>query len=140
LNTREIVRAWGRILAGRTPSLSIEVTRECPLSCPGCYFHDANHLGVGHPSDSLGDYKGDDLVERVMALVERLRPLGGQPNCSECGCMGFAGLQAVGRHRLPVIGLRVGRIYDSSYSFGRWAAGLRQGVGKLLVSGGRRLG
>ena len=29
--------AWGRILAGRVPNLSVEITRECPLTCPGCY-------------------------------------------------------------------------------------------------------
>lgn len=331
MNTREIVQAWGRILAGRTPSLSIEVTRECPLSCPGCYFHDANHLGRGGRGADLRDYKGEELVYRVMRLVRKLRPLhvslvggeplvrhrelsallpqleaagvhtqvvtsavlpipmewsragkldivvsvdglqaehdarrkpatynriakhieghrviihctvtrqmtdrpgylrefvelwsgrqgtrkiwvslytpqngeegdqvlssqgrasvidellvlrrefpkmdlpeglidsflfpprspsecifartttavaadletpitpcplGGDPNCSECGCMGSAGLEAVGRHRLPVIGLRIGRIYDSSYAVGRLAAGLRQGISNLLA-------
>ena len=30
-----IIRAWGRILAGHQPNLSIEITRECPLTCPG---------------------------------------------------------------------------------------------------------
>jgi hypothetical protein len=27
--------------------------------------------------------------------------LGGHPDCSNCGCMASAGLNAVGRHRLP---------------------------------------
>jgi hypothetical protein len=31
-----IFSAWGRILTGYTPALSIEITRECPLRCPGC--------------------------------------------------------------------------------------------------------
>jgi hypothetical protein len=33
---RELVQAWGRILTGYTPAVSIEITRECPLRCPGC--------------------------------------------------------------------------------------------------------
>jgi organic radical activating enzyme len=336
LKARGVVQAWGRILAGRTPSLAIEVTRECPLSCPGCYFHDANHIGMGHPAAELHDCKGPELVDGVMELVRRVRPLhvslvggeplvryrelsillpmlgamgvhtqvvtsavrqiptewnqagkvdivvsidglqpehdarrkpatydrilehirghsviihctvtrqmterpaylkdfvelwsgrqearkiwvslytpqngersdqvlstndraaviaelrvlrrefpkldlpeglincylspprspaecifaktttaigsdlateiapcmlGGNPNCSECGCMGSAGLQAVGRHRLPVIGLRVGRIYDVSYAVGRLAALLRHGVGAVFPSNGKR--
>src|ERR687887_572242 len=39
-----IFAAWGRILAGHTPALSIEITRECPLHCPGCYAYGDNHL------------------------------------------------------------------------------------------------
>ena len=33
----QVLAAWKSILGGSTPMLSIEVTRECPLSCPGCY-------------------------------------------------------------------------------------------------------
>ena len=40
-----IVQAWGRILAGYRPNLSIEITRECPLRCPGCYAYGDEHLG-----------------------------------------------------------------------------------------------
>jgi organic radical activating enzyme len=336
LRARGVVRAWGRILAGRTPSLAIEVTRECPLNCPGCYFHEANHLGVGHPAAELHDCRGQELVDGVMELVRRVRPLhvslvggeplvryrelsillplleaagvhtqvvtsavrpipeewsrtgrtdvvvsvdglqpehdarrrpatyerilehihrhsviihctvtsemtarsaylrefvrlwsdrrevrkiwvslytpqngemsdqvlstvdraaviaellvlrkefpkldlpeglincylsppsspaecifaktttaigsdlstritpcmlGGNPNCSECGCMGSAGLQAVGRHKLPVIGLRVGRIYDASYAVGQVVATVRDGVGAIFPSNGKR--
>ena len=39
-----ILRAWGLILRGYTPNLSIEITRECPLRCPGCYAYGADHL------------------------------------------------------------------------------------------------
>jgi len=330
LTTEDVLHAWGRILAGRAPSLAIEVTRECPLSCPGCYFHNENHLGKGRLRGSQRDYKGRELVDRVLDLVAKHRPLhvslvggepllrhqelsillplleagglhtqvvtsavlpipaewsrirrldiavsvdglpaehdsrrkpatyeriirniaghrvvihctvtrqmaekpgylrefvrlwsareevrriwvslytpqigetgdlvltpegrravadelmvlreefpklglpeglirsylnppkspddcifakttvalapdlktritpcplGGEPDCSQCGCMGAAGLQAVGRHRLPVIGLRVGAIYNSSYMMGRFAAGLRHVLGSLL--------
>ncbi|HEX9366574.1 MAG TPA: hypothetical protein VF921_08100 [Vicinamibacterales bacterium] len=30
-----LVTAWGKILRGDRPSLSIEITRECPHRCPG---------------------------------------------------------------------------------------------------------
>ena len=36
---RGVLQAWGRILAGYQPNLSIEITRECPLTCPGCYAY-----------------------------------------------------------------------------------------------------
>jgi hypothetical protein len=31
-----IISAWGKILTGFQPNLLIEITRECPLVCPGC--------------------------------------------------------------------------------------------------------
>ena len=43
----ELVSAWFRILNGRAPMLSIEITRECPLHCPGCYAYNDSHLGGG---------------------------------------------------------------------------------------------
>jgi MoaA/NifB/PqqE/SkfB family radical SAM enzyme len=80
----EIVRAWRRILAGYQPNLSIEITRECPLTCPGCYAYGDEHLGGGVTLRGLADYKGDELVTRFMAVIDRFRPLhvsivGGEP-------------------------------------------------------------
>jgi hypothetical protein len=40
-----LCRRGGRILTGRRPNLSIEITRECPLRCPGCYAYGEAHLG-----------------------------------------------------------------------------------------------
>ena len=84
MNAQEIIHAWGRILQGRRPSLSIEITRECPLRCPGCYAYEPGHPGEGLSLRQLSDYKGGDLVMRVLALVDQLRPLhlsivGGDP-------------------------------------------------------------
>ena len=80
----EVIRAWASILAGRKPSLSIEITKECPLRCPGCYAFDPAHLGGATQLRELGDYKGDDLVARVLALIDEKRALhvslvGGDP-------------------------------------------------------------
>jgi MoaA/NifB/PqqE/SkfB family radical SAM enzyme len=80
----EILSAWARILAGREPSLSIEITKECPLRCPGCYAFDAAHLGGQQQLRDLTDFRGDDLVARVLALIDEHRPLhvslvGGDP-------------------------------------------------------------
>jgi MoaA/NifB/PqqE/SkfB family radical SAM enzyme len=80
----EVFRAWGRILAGRWPSLSIEITKECPLRCPGCYAYDAAHLGGSTQLRELSDYRGDDLVARVLALIDEYKPVhvslvGGDP-------------------------------------------------------------
>jgi organic radical activating enzyme len=79
-----VVRAWHAILMGRRPALSIELTRECPLSCPGCYTYQPAHLGGGRGVRDLTDFTGDALVDRVMALVAAERPLhvsivGGEP-------------------------------------------------------------
>jgi len=84
VRTREVVQAWGRILSGYRPNLSIEITKECPLRCPGCYAYGDEHLGGDVTLRGLADYKGDELVERFMALVDRHRPLhvsivGGEP-------------------------------------------------------------
>jgi MoaA/NifB/PqqE/SkfB family radical SAM enzyme len=80
----EVVRAWASTLAGRRPSLSIEITKECPLRCPGCYAFDAAHLGGETQLRQLSDFKGDDLVSKILALIDRYRPLhvslvGGDP-------------------------------------------------------------
>lgn len=58
----EVLHAWARILAGRTPSLSIEITKECPLRCPGCYAFEAAHLGGDTQLRDLSDFRGDTLV------------------------------------------------------------------------------
>ncbi len=84
LTAREVVRAWGRILTGYRPNLSVEITRECPLRCPGCYAYGDEHLGGGVTLRGLSDFQGDELVSRFMALVDRHRPLhvsivGGEP-------------------------------------------------------------
>ena len=79
-----IIRAWGKILAGRRPNLSIEITRECPLRCPGCYAYGDEHLGGGQTLRTLTDKKGQALIDGIIEVVDRLRPLhvslvGGEP-------------------------------------------------------------
>jgi MoaA/NifB/PqqE/SkfB family radical SAM enzyme len=84
MNPRELLAAWMRILTGRAPMLSIEITRECPLSCPGCYAYNDNHLGGDVVLRQLNDYRGDELVNGVLGLVRKHQPLhvslvGGEP-------------------------------------------------------------
>jgi MoaA/NifB/PqqE/SkfB family radical SAM enzyme len=79
-----IITAWGRILGGYRPSLSVEITRECPLRCPGCYAYGDDHLGGGVTLRQVSDYKGEELVERFFALVDAHKPIhlsivGGEP-------------------------------------------------------------
>ena len=71
----EVLHAWATILSGRAPSLSIEITKECPLRCPGCYAFDAAHLGNDTLLRQLSDFKGDELVSRILALLDEHRPL-----------------------------------------------------------------
>ncbi len=84
LTPRYLARAWWRVLSGSVPLLSIEITRECPLSCPGCYAYGDSHLGNGVTLRELSDFRGDALVNGVIDLVRAHRPLhvslvGGEP-------------------------------------------------------------
>ena len=84
MKTSEIISAWRKILNGERPSLSIEITRECPLQCPGCYAYTDQHLGGGATLRSLNDRKGQQLIGGVLELVDRIKPLhlsivGGDP-------------------------------------------------------------
>ena len=80
----DLLPAWGRILRGYRPLLSLEITKECPLRCPGCYAYGGDHLGDTVTLRQLNDYRGEALVNGVLALVRRYRPIhvsivGGEP-------------------------------------------------------------
>lgn len=84
MKTADLFRAWARILTGRYPVLSIEITRECPLRCPGCYAYEPEHLGALGNLRSLGDHRGTELINNVLKLVREHRSLhvsivGGEP-------------------------------------------------------------
>ncbi len=79
-----LLSAWGRILGGYTPALSIEITRECPLRCPGCYAYGDDHLGGDVTLRQVRDFKGQELIDGVLTLVDQHKPLhvsivGGEP-------------------------------------------------------------
>ncbi len=79
-----LMSAWGRILGGYTPALSIEITRECPLHCPGCYAYGDDHLGGDMTLRQVRDFKGQELIDGVLTLVDQHKPLhvsivGGEP-------------------------------------------------------------
>lgn len=79
-----LMSAWGRILGGYTPALSIEITRECPLHCPGCYAYGDDHLGGDVTLRQVRDFKGQELIDGVLTLVDQHKPLhvsivGGEP-------------------------------------------------------------
>lgn len=79
-----IITAWGRILRGYRPALSIEITRECPLRCPGCYAYGEEHLGGEVTLRQVSDYKGQELVDKFFQLIEAQHPVhvsivGGEP-------------------------------------------------------------
>jgi sulfatase maturation enzyme AslB (radical SAM superfamily) len=83
MKTSEVIQAWKSVLSGRRPSLAIEITRECPLRCPGCYAFEEGHVG-GINLRQLQDKRGEDLVQGILGLVDEHRPLhlslvGGDP-------------------------------------------------------------
>ncbi len=80
----DVFPAWNRILHGYRPFLSIEITRECPLRCPGCYAYEPEHLTGRTPLRELTDFHGQALVDGVLGLIRRYRPVhlsivGGEP-------------------------------------------------------------
>jgi len=60
---------------GYRPLLSIEITKECPLRCPGCYAYGGEHLSELVTLRDLHDHKGEELVNGVLGLVRRYRPI-----------------------------------------------------------------
>ena len=84
LKVVDILNSWKSILAGRAPALSIEITKECPLSCPGCYAYGGEHLGGEVLLNQVSDYKGQVLIDRFMDVIDHHEPLhvsivGGEP-------------------------------------------------------------
>lgn len=84
MQRKEVLQAWGKILLGRRPALSLEITKECPLRCPGCYAYADGHVGGALNLRDLTDYRADKLIREVLRLVDEHRPLhlsivGGDP-------------------------------------------------------------
>jgi len=84
LRITELYHAWRHIVVGSQPLLSIEITRECPLRCPGCYAYEPQHLGQIGPLRGVVDYKGQQLIDGVINLARRHKPMhisiiGGEP-------------------------------------------------------------
>jgi MoaA/NifB/PqqE/SkfB family radical SAM enzyme len=84
VNVARLLTGASRLLRGYSPLLSIEITRECPLRCPGCYAYGNDHLGGGVTLRGLSDLRGDALVDGVLDLVRTHRPMqvsfvGGEP-------------------------------------------------------------
>jgi hypothetical protein len=68
------LQAFGRIVRGQAPTLSIDITKECPLRCAGCYAYEDAHLGMRNLR-SLSDSKGEELIARVLGLMDQYKPL-----------------------------------------------------------------
>ncbi len=82
IGARDLWASWAKLLRGSTPLLSIEVTRECPLHCPGCYARSETHRNGAAPL--VADLRRDDLIAGIGRLVDRHNPLhvslvGGEP-------------------------------------------------------------
>jgi len=83
MKVANILKAWGRILAGHRPAMSLEITRSCPLHCAGCYAFGENHIG-GEFDSKIASHHGQQLVEETLELVKCKHPLhlsivGGEP-------------------------------------------------------------
>src|SRR5882724_9569584 len=74
LRVKTLLQIWAKLLLGRELALSLEITKECPLQCPGCYAYEDAHLGTTNLR-SLSDFKGKELIARVLELIESYKPL-----------------------------------------------------------------
>ena len=85
---------------------------------------------LAEPPDSPDDCIFAKTTSCVSADFEtKITPcqFGGKPDCAQCGCIASAGLEAVGRHRLPG-GVRVGAIFDASFKVGERVRGIRESL------------
>jgi sulfatase maturation enzyme AslB (radical SAM superfamily) len=89
------------------PEGLLDVYAEPPDSPENCIFAQTT------------DCFSSDLERRVMPCQ-----LGGNPDCSNCGCMASAGLEAIGRHRYKGL-IPVGRIFYASVRVGKTIQRLR---------------
>ena len=84
----------------------------------------------GTPPDTPDECIFAQTTSCISADFEhRITPcqFGGNPDCSQCGCIASAGLKAVGAHRLPG-GIRVGAIFETSFKIGRAMRNRREAV------------
>jgi sulfatase maturation enzyme AslB (radical SAM superfamily) len=84
----------------------------------------------GSPPDTPDECIFAQTTSCISADFEhRITPcqFGGNPDCSQCGCIASAGLKAVGAHRLPG-GIRVGAIFETSFKIGRVMRNRREAV------------
>ena len=70
---RKTAELWGRILGASGPSCELNQGVSTPVS--GCYAYEPGHLNDGRSIVSLTRWRGEELVERVLGLVRRFRPL-----------------------------------------------------------------
>jgi hypothetical protein len=63
-------------------------------------------------------------------LERRITPcqFGGNPDCSQCGCIASAGLKAVGAHRIMGGTVRVGAIFETSLKVGQALRNRREAI------------
>jgi MoaA/NifB/PqqE/SkfB family radical SAM enzyme len=73
MRARAVFPAWGRILMGYRPFLSVEITNECPLQCPGCYVFEPGRLRSASTIRELKEWHGEKLIEGVLWLGGLLR-------------------------------------------------------------------
>src|SRR5205814_1066238 len=79
------------------------------------------------PPASPADCTFARTTECVSADLERrIVPcqFGGNPDCSNCGCIASASIEAIARHRLPG-GVRVGQVFNASLAAGTALARFR---------------
>src|SRR5688500_19453450 len=84
LDAGKLFTGFSRLLRGYSPLLSIEITRECPLRCPGCYAYGDEHLGGGVTLRGLRDLTGEALVNGGLEVIRARKPMqvsfvGGEP-------------------------------------------------------------
>jgi hypothetical protein len=140
-------RAWGRVLRGHSPFLSLEITKECPqegdesqerLRAEDCevLFEELCAVaaefpkvqlprlvleGYRKPPQSPEECTFARLTTCVSAdLKTRVTPcqLGGKPVCSECGCIASAAMHALANLKLGGM-VQVSSLLDASIRLGQ---------------------
>ena len=91
---------------------------------PKPYLPDAVLNGFRGPPTSLTDcIFARKTVNFTADLKSKIKPcqFGGNPDCSQCGCMASVGLNAIGDYRVLKV-LPIRKVFDASDAIGRFTA------------------
>jgi hypothetical protein len=110
-------------------------------SCEKLRLSDDMITAYLNPPENPGECIFARLTDCISADLKTLVvpcQLGGEPDCSQCGCVAAVGMRAVGLYRLPGR-ISVGEVFRLSDWTGNWVRKVRQGFNRNETKLARKL-
>ena len=127
LFTPQIGETSHEILPWSTRRQGVDELNDLRVMYPKLSMSRATIDGYGAPPSNPDHCIFAKTTRTITAdLNTRVGPcqFGGNPDCSQCGCIASSGLNSIGKHKLPG-GIRLGWIYDASVKVGNVVASMR---------------